>query len=211
MVLAFPITEVPRARRIIGSIFVKDQCYNNKILMSYESIIEFWFDEIDSGYWWKKDDTFDHFVHNRFEDLHVSARRCELFDWRVEPLGRLAEIIILDQFSRMIYRDQPLAFSFDSLALALAQEAIASKANLLLDIDQKVFLYLPFMHSESPHIHKLAMELFSEPGMKSNLEFERKHKVIIDRFGRYPHRNAILGRQSTPEELKFLKRPGSFF
>ena len=126
-------------------------------------------------------------------------------------MGRLAEIIVLDQFSRNIYRGTPLSFAYDPLALALAQEAITAKANQSLNPDQKAFLYMPFMHSESPAIHEIALELFKEPGLESNLDFEIRHKTIIDRFGRFPHRNEILGRQSTGEEISFLKEAGSSF
>jgi uncharacterized protein (DUF924 family) len=179
--------------------------------MEYKSVIEFWFKEIDSEFWWKKDSNFDQLIKNRFQKTHAAAIKCELFEWRNHPLGRLAEIIVLDQFSRNIYRNSPLSFAYDSLALALAQEAIRIKVDLQLTPPQKSFLYLPFMHSESPLIHKYALKLFSQPGLESNLEFEIKHKKIIDRFWRYPHRNKILGRESTEEEKQFLLEPNSSF
>lgn len=179
--------------------------------MEYREIIEFWFAQIDPKQWWQKDETFDRLISDRFNPIHHQATLCELYPWRAEPLGRLAEIIILDQFSRNIYRNQALAFAFDSLALALAQEAIACQIQQSLTLEQKSFLYLPFMHSESLQIHERAVELFSEPGLESNLKFEYKHKEIIERFGRYPHRNHLLGRLSTPEETEFLKQPGSSF
>jgi len=118
---------------------------------------------------------------------------------------------VLDQFSRNIYRDTLYAYAFDSLALVLAQEAIRTAVNFELTPQQKAFLYMPFMHSESPQIHRRAVELFKEPGLEKNLAFELRHKAIIDRFGRYPHRNAILGRASNAEELAFLDLPGSSF
>ncbi len=137
--------------------------------------------------------------------------RCELSAWRDTPHGRLAEIIVLDQFSRNIHRDTPLAFAADPLALALAQEAVRVDAQRDLPLQQKSFLYMPFMHSESPLIHEQAVVLFGEPGLENSLEFELRHKAIIDRFGRYPHRNAVMGRASTPEEIVFLKAPNSSF
>jgi uncharacterized protein (DUF924 family) len=179
--------------------------------MKYEDIIDFWFKEIDKKFWWEKDEIFDHLITNRFLKVHKAATKCELYRWRENPLGRLAEVVVLDQFSRNIYRDNPLAYAYDPLALTLAQEAISEEANLALKPDQKAFLYMPFMHSESPQLHEIAVELFSEPGLERNLEFEIKHKTIIDRFGRYPHRNEILARQSTKEEIAFLKEPGSSF
>ena len=123
----------------------------------------------------------------------------------------MAEIIILDQFSRNIYRNHPNAFAYDSLALALAQTAVAVNADHELDINQRAFLYMPYMHSESLIIHEVAITLFSQPSMEANLQFELRHKEIIDRFGRYPHRNKILGRISTPEEIGFLKTAVSSF
>ena len=179
--------------------------------MHYEAIIDFWFKEIEPKFWWKKDSDFDQLIVDRFLEIHNAAARCELYVWRNNPLGRLAEIIVLDQFSRNIYRGTSLSFAYDPLALALAQEAVTAKANQSLNPDQKAFLYMPFMHNESPAIHERAMELFKEPGLESNLDFEIRHKAIIDRFGRYPHRNEILGRQSTEEEINFLKEAGSSF
>ena len=179
--------------------------------MHYQSIIDFWFKEIEPKYWWKKDSEFDRLISDRFLEIHNAATKCELYVWRDQPLGRLAEIIVLDQFSRNIYRGTPLSFAYDPLALALAQEAITAKANQSLNPDQKAFLYMPFMHSESPAIHEIALELFKEPGLESNLDFEIRHKTIIDRFGRFPHRNEIVGRQSTEEEISFLIEAGSSF
>ncbi len=129
----------------------------------------------------------------------------------MEPKGRLAELIILDQFSRNLYRGTWHAFATDTMALALAQEAVAAEADLALSPEERVFLYMPYMHSESKLIHEVAERLFRENGPKSNYDFELRHKAIIDRFGRYPHRNVMLGRQSTPEELAFLAEPGSSF
>ena len=171
----------------------------------------FWFKEIEPKKWWVKDPGFDELIRQRFLDLHQLAVCCELFRWRESPAGRLAEIIVLDQFSRNIYRDRPESFTNDALALALAQEAIASGADKGLDANEKAFLYMPYMHSESLGIHEIAMQLFAQEGLEYNYDFEKKHKAVIDRFGRYPHRNAILGRQSTPEELEYLRQPGSGF
>ena len=176
-----------------------------------QEILAFWFEEIDSALWFKKDVSFDQLIETRFLDLHQQANRCELFAWRETPEGRLAEIIILDQFSRNIYRDKPEAFASDQLALVLAQEAVRVGADQQMEPRMRGFFYLPFMHSESVLIHKQALKLYTELGNPHNLEFERKHKAIIERFGRYPHRNAILGRESTPEELAFLREPGSSF
>jgi uncharacterized protein (DUF924 family) len=175
------------------------------------AVLRFWFEEIDPAQWWRADPAFDQLVRERFETVHRAASRGELAEWRARPDGRLAEIIVLDQFSRNMYRGTALAFAFDAVALVLAQEAVAGGHDAALPPEQRVFLYLPYMHSESVVIHEAALGLFEALGLPSNLDFELRHKAIIDRFGRYPHRNAILGRPSTDEELEFLKTPGSSF
>lgn len=174
-------------------------------------ILDFWFRQTTPAQWWKVDPAFDALVRSRFGALHEQARRCELFGWRATPEGRLAEVIVLDQFARNIHRGTPLAFSADPLALALAQEAVAAGADLALPPEQRAFLYMPYMHSESPAIHAVAEPLMRERAPQHTHAFELKHRAIVDRFGRYPHRNAILGRASTPEEVAFLREPGSSF
>ncbi len=174
-------------------------------------VLAFWFDELEQKDWFVTNEKVDEIIVARFGDIHAKAKAAELAHWRKDIFGRLAEIIVLDQFSRNIYRDSAEAFATDALALALSQEAILSEDLIRLSSTQKAFLYMPFMHSESREIHEKAVELFSEPGLESNLDFELRHKVIIDRFGRYPHRNAVLGRDSTEEELEFLKEDGSSF
>ncbi|GAA5644907.1 DUF924 family protein [Vibrio proteolyticus] len=177
----------------------------------YQEILNFWFQELESKDWFSGDPTLDERITERFTDVLDSAAQAELYNWRGNPHGRLAEIIVLDQFSRNVYRNTPRAFAQDPLALALAQEAIAAGADDALNADEKSFLYMPFMHSESRRIHEQAMKLFSCPGLEYNYDFELRHKAIIDRFGRYPHRNEILGRLSTDEEMDFLQQPGSSF
>lgn len=176
--------------------------------MHYQEVLAFWFEEIEPAQHWKKDLDFDQLIRDRFGAVHSAATRCELYAWRRHPQGRLAEVIVLDQFSRNMFRDQPQSFANDALALVLAQEAIAAGADKEIDPEWVGFLYMPFMHSESALIHEVAMELFAN---QKTFEYEVKHKAIIDRFGRYPHRNAVLGRQSTPEEIEFLKGPDSSF
>jgi uncharacterized protein (DUF924 family) len=177
----------------------------------YRQVINFWFEEIEPAMWWKKDDGFDALLRERFSDTHASACRCELYEWRRHPEGRLAEIIVLDQFSRNLFRHSALAFANDTLALALSQEAIACGADQDLTPVQRSFLYMPYMHSESLKIHEFAVALYRDNGIQSNLDFERRHKAIIERFGRYPHRNGVLGRPSTLAEIEFLGSPGSSF
>lgn len=178
--------------------------------MDSKSVIDFWFEETPSAFWFKIDEEFDRSVIEKFSAIFVAAAKGELYSWRREPIGRLAEIIVLDQFSRNMFRGSPESFRSDPLALVLAQEAVAQKAHLALVDRQRPFLLMPYMHSESKVIHKEAIELFKEfaPG---NLKFEMGHKKIIDKFGRYPHRNEVLGRQSTAEEIDFLQGPGSSY
>lgn len=175
------------------------------------AVLDFWFREIKPAQWWTVDPAFDALIRERFGTLHEQARRCELFAWRATPGGRLAEVIALDQFARNIHRGTPDAFSADPLALALAQEAVAAGADLALPEQQRAFLYMPYMHSESAAIHAAAAPLMQARAPQGTYDFELKHKAIVDRFGRYPHRNAILGRESSAEELEFLKQPGSSF
>jgi uncharacterized protein (DUF924 family) len=179
--------------------------------MDHQQVIDFWFVEIKPAQWWRDDAGLDRLIAGRFGALHARALRCELYPWRVHPLGRLAEIIVLDQFSRNIYRGTAQAFAADPLALALAQEAVADNAGAALDPRHRAFLYMPYMHSESREIHEVAVRLFSEDGLEASLQSELKHKAIIDRFGRYPHRNSILGRISNQEESEFLKSSRASF
>ena len=179
--------------------------------MNYRAVLDFWFHSEHQPLWFAKSEPFDQQIRQQFGQLHAQAAQAELWSWRREPEGRLAEIIVLDQFSRNLFRDQAAAFAQDSLALVLAQEAISLKLDAQLSPEQRSFLYMPFMHSESKLIHEFALKLFQRLGNPVNLDFEKQHKAIIERFGRYPHRNEVLGRRSTPEELEFLTQPGSSF
>ncbi|MEO8000623.1 MAG: DUF924 family protein [Arenimonas sp.] len=178
---------------------------------SYQDILSFWFKEISPESWWEVKPEFDEVIRNRFMLLLHKTARGECFEWRTHPEGRLAEIIVLDQFSRNIYRGTPRAFSQDAIALVLAQEAVSLGAHRQLSPIERSFMLMPYMHSESGAIHVQAEVLYREYAPENNYNFELRHKAIIDRFGRYPHRNEILGRTSTSEELEFLEQPGSSF
>jgi len=178
---------------------------------SWQPIINFWFVEIDPALWFKKAINFDQMIRDRFLATYWAATRCELYSWRTCAEGRLAEIIVLDQFSRNMFRELPQAFAFDAMAVTLAQEAIAGQFDQQLPLQKRKFLYMPLMHSESLVVHEQATELFSQPGLEDNYDYEIRHKQIIERFGRYPHRNQVLGRKSTPQEVEFLTQPGSSF
>lgn len=179
--------------------------------MQATNILRFWFEELTPKQHFVKDAALDETIRARFGDTLEAAAKCELFAWRATNDGRLAEIIVLDQFSRNVYRDTPRAFAQDALALVLAQELVAISQDCGLPVAQRVFAYMPYMHSESALVHTQAVALFTQLGNQDNLNFELRHKAIIDRFGRYPHRNAILGRSSSAEELAFLAEPGSSF
>ena len=172
-----------------------------------QDVLDFWFRTLKPSDRFKKSDELDARIKTQFEPTYHQVVAGETSQWRDSTEGRLAEIIVLDQFARNMFRNTPLAFAADPLALALAQEAIRCKAHLKLDDTQRTFLYMPFMHSESSEIHEQAMILFKD---LTNLDFEIKHKAIIDRFGRYPHRNKILGRASTAEEIEWMKNNRGF-
>ncbi|MGR2739015.1 DUF924 family protein [Billgrantia sp. Q4P2] len=183
----------------------------NEKLPGSDAVIAFWFDELEPAQWFRKDTELDGMIRERFGSLHAAAAAGELWQWRDSPRGRLAEILVLDQFSRNLYRDDPRAFAQDAMGLALAQEAVAQGCDRELEIDWRRFFYMPYMHSESLVIHDEALRLFDQPGLEDNLRYEHLHRDILLRFGRYPHRNAILNRESSEEELAFLKHPGSSF
>ena len=156
------------------------------------AILDFWFDEIEQSQWWVKDPTFDALIKQRFLCAHQKAVRGELFEWRQTAKGRLAEIIVLDQFSRNIYRDTPRSFSSDAQALVLAQEAVSAKADTQLSPVENSFLYMPYRHSGSLFIHDIAVKLYKNNGIETNYDFELKHREIIQRFNRYPHETTYL-------------------
>lgn len=179
--------------------------------MKPEDVLHFWFVEAGEKAWWQKSKAFDDLVRRRFLPVYEAAATGELAAWRDRDIGRLAEVIVLDQFPRNMFRDTARAFESDVMALVLSQEAVRLGVGRGWCADRRAFLLMPYMHSESRVVHEDALIVFDQPGLENNLDFERRHKAIIDRFGRYPHRNDILGRQSTPEEIAFLKEPGSSF
>ena len=179
--------------------------------MHPDDILRFWFNELTTAQHFAQDDALDATIRQRFAPTWEAARRCELWAWRMTPTGRLAEILVLDQFSRNLHRGSPQAFAQDALALALAQEMVAGGHDAAVAPPERAFAYMPYMHSESLAIHDEALPLFRQPGLENNLAFEMRHRDIIARFGRYPHRNAALQRTSTAEEIAFLQQPGSSF
>ena len=172
-----------------------------------EDVLKFWFEELTPKQWYEKSASLDAEIERRFVGTLEAIVAGENENWRDTDKGRLAEIIVLDQFSRNIFRDSPKAFAQDSLALALSQEAVRGGADHPLNDHQKAFMYMPHMHSESLLVHDIALRLFAD---LSNFSFEVRHRAIIEQFGRYPHRNRVLGRESTPEEVEWMKNNSGF-
>lgn len=183
---------------------------NKENQKNIEKVLTFWFEETKPEQKFKKDDTFDALIVSKFKELYWDVRQGRTKQWRETPEGRLAEILVLDQFARNMFRGEKQSFEGDSLALTLAQETIAVGDDKKLPKEQRVFIYMPYMHSESKEVHEEALRIFSEYGDENYLKYEVMHKDIIDRFCRYPHRNEVLGRESTSEELEFLKEHSGF-
>ena len=174
-----------------------------------QSVIDFWFrGNEERKEWFRKDPAFDDEIRTRFLALHEEAARGELAAWKRSARECLALIVLLDQFPRNMFRDSPRAYATDPLALDAARHAVASGYDRSLTEVERSFVYLPFEHSENLADQERALELFTG---HANFEWARKHWAIVRRFGRFPHRNAVLGRQSTPAEIEFLKQPGSSF
>lgn len=181
------------------------------IIVTPQDVLYFWFEELSAAQRFAKDRAVDDHIGRRFGATLHAAKAGELWTWRHSDAGRLAEIVVLDQFSRHVYRDTPAAWAQDVQALTLAQELVARGDDRALPPVQRAFAYMPYMHSESLLIHAQALTLFAQPGLENSLVFEHKHLAILERFGRYPHRNQVLGRTSTPDEIRFLSQPGSSF
>lgn len=195
-----------------------------------DDILDFWFGSLDqdgcadsehSARWWKKDAAFDEEIGRRFGRVYRSIRAGELDGWLTEPRGRLAQVIALDQFSRNMFRGTPDSFAGDPRAREIALDALRHGDDSALPRDQRFFLYMPLMHSEDLALQDRMIELFTAlrdsapPALREKsagyLKYAEMHRDIIRRFGRFPHRNAILGRPSSREELAFLEQPGSSF
>jgi len=182
------------------------------------AIHEFWFGplpHVARDVWFRKDSAFDTTIRAHFGNAVEAALGGAYADWAAQPRGGLARILLLDQFTRNAFRDTPRAFAGDSAALATAKAVVANGGDRMLDRYERWFLYLPFEHSEDPAMQERSLVLFgalsAETGDRGPLEWAEKHAAVVLRFGRYPHRNAILGRASTPDEVAFLATPGSGF
>jgi len=181
------------------------------VIADIANILHFWFEDLDPKDWWRKDDALDARIAARFADIYRELQGGVPGAWLETPEGFLAAILVLDQFPRNMFRDTRQAFATDAQALKLAKRAIAQGMDAGLPPEKRAFIYLPFQHSEDSADQARSVELFTELGQALNLDFAVRHKAVIDRFGRFPHRNAILGRKSSDEEIAFLKQPGSSF
>ncbi len=176
-----------------------------------EDVYAFWFSEHGYDDWFGGDQEFDRKLAEAFAGTHPRIAMGEGFTWRVTPQGRVAEVIVLDQFSRQLHRGEAKAFAQDPMALALAQEAVSGGFDRVLEPEERMFLYMPYMHSESAVVHEEAMRLFADLGNEDVLDYEKRHFDVIKRFGRYPKRNAALGRESTDEELAYIAETDAVF
>ncbi|WP_404406466.1 DUF924 family protein [Pelagibacterium halotolerans] len=172
--------------------------------MQAKEVLEFWFERHGPDDWFGGDGDFDDACREALSGVHAKAVRAELWAWRETPEGRLAEIILLDQLSRQLYRGQPQAFSSDTMAVSLAQEIVYRGLDEGFTEHQKLFVYMPFQHAESLPIQEEAVRLFRSLGNDDLLQYALDHRDVIVRFGRFPKRNAALGRASTPEEEAYI-------
>jgi len=177
-------------------------------MLSDKDVIQFWFHECTVEDWFGGKAEFDARLKDRFHETFEHVARGEGWTWRTTPEGRLAEVIVLDQFSRQFHRGEPQAFAQDGMALVLAQEAVAGGHDMAVPLEWRVFFYMPYMHSESLAVHEAGRPLFEALGDEKTLQFELDHAEVVRRFGRFPKRNAALGRESTPEEAAYIAEVG---
>jgi uncharacterized protein (DUF924 family) len=176
---------------------------------SYEDVLKFWFSEPVREHWFKPSEAIDQDIAQRFGALHRRAAGGELDDWARNPRSALALVIVLDQFSRNLCRGKPATYANDEHALRIARAAIVRGFDQYLDGWEKAFLYMPYMHSERLEIQEESVRLFTTANL-DNAPYALHHRDIVRRFGRFPHRNATLGRESTPEEREYLESDSAF-
>ena len=178
--------------------------------MTYDDVLGFWFSDATQPLWFDLTPAFDETIRQRFGALYVRAVNGELAPWCSEPLSALALVIVLDQFPRNMFRNDAHSFASDPQALAVARQAVDRGFDRALGPNQHQFLYMPFMHAENLADQEISVRLFTALGNANNLDFAVRHRDIVARFGRFPHRNALLGRRSTPEELASVEIDNPF-
>ncbi|MEO7168847.1 MAG: DUF924 family protein [Sphingomonas sp.] len=171
------------------------------------AVLRFWFEDLKPEQQFAKDDALDATIRERFGTCRDLLLATGAAGWRDQPDNLLAAVILLDQFSRNIHRETPDAFAADDLALALTMEGIAHGWDSEMPPERAAFLYMPLMHAENVEAQRLSLQKFTALGRAENLRFAMEHAVVIEQFGRFPSRNAALGRESTVEELDYLERP----
>ena len=176
----------------------------------YQSLINFWFSDEVRQYWFNSTDVFDQQLVNAYADTWEQAKRGDLDDWQGTATGCLALVILLDQFPLNMFRGTAKSFSTEAQSRIVARSAIEKSHDQELEIFQKSFLYMPFMHSEDLDDQALSVELFNQPGLEDNLRFARHHYDIVERFGRFPHRNKILDRVNSEAEIEYLNSKQAF-
>ena len=176
-----------------------------------DAVISFWFEELKPEDWYTKNDALDRDIAERFGAMHLALAGSIPQQWWSSAEAVLALIIVFDQFPRNIYRGTPLAFATDCLALKEARSAIDAGLDQLVDAKRRIFFYMPFEHSEVLADQDQAVELISRLDDEEYTRYAHAHRDVIVRFGRFPHRNAILGRENTAEETAYLAQPGSGF
>jgi uncharacterized protein (DUF924 family) len=176
-----------------------------------QQVVDFWFIALKPEQWWKRDEKIDADIVSRFSSLYEELLNEVPEAWLASPYGCLAAVIVLDQFPRNMFRDDARTFATDASALEISGQTISVGDDIKLDHLERAVLYMPYMHSEDGKAQERSIELFESLGYATQLDFAIKHKQIIDRFGRFPHRNKMLGRDSTPEEVEFLNQPGLFW
>jgi uncharacterized protein (DUF924 family) len=200
------------------------------VTVAPEDVLWFWLGDLDGDAlaeqgvaqrWWRKDPALDQEIRAKFEATWQAIMAGDREAWLAEPHSRLAYVIVLDQFSRNMFRNTAQAFTADERALATAADGVERRLDRALHGHERTFFYMPFMHSEQLAMQDRAIELFTalrdqaqgraRDALSGNVDFAKRHRDVIVRFGRFPHRNAVLGRESTPEEIAFLKQPGSSF
>jgi len=177
-----------------------------------DDVLKFWFVDHGQEDWFGAKPEFDTLIAEQFADTHAAAARGESWRWRTTPNGRLAEIIVLDQFSRQLFRGKPAAFAFDQIALTLAQEAVAGgHHNFLPAMPQRMFMLLPYQHAESAAVQAESIRLYTAMGVPEMMKYAEGHAQCIARFGRFPKRNAALGRSNTPAEVEYIATTQGMF
>ena len=175
-----------------------------------EALLDFWFSEEVAKRWFRSTPQFDEQLRQNYEGLVQKALSGELLHWQEDPRASLALVILLDQLPLNIYRGKPQSFAGEAMARVIADIVIDKGWDRMLSDKQKAFLYLPFMHSENPVDQERSVELYREAGLTDNLRWAEHHRSIVQRFGRFPHRNTILGRPSTDEERAWLASDEAF-